>query len=72
VTLDAAHLFDWSTTSLGFRKESYLRGYMYDFIEMFAPHLKRPLVERFMAAEDKAAREALSATLELPRLHQAS
>ncbi len=71
VTLDASHLFDWSTTSLGFRKESYLRGYMYDFIEMFAPHLKRPLVERFMAAEDKTEREALAATLELPRLHHA-
>lgn len=71
VALDASHLFEWSTTSLGFRKESYLRGYMCDFIEMFAPHLTRPLVERFMAAEDKNAREALAATLDLPRLHQA-
>jgi LysR family transcriptional regulator, cys regulon transcriptional activator len=69
VALDASHLFDWSTTSLGFRKESYLRGYMYDFIEMFAPHLTRPLVERFAAAQEKAEREALAATLQLPRLH---
>ena len=68
VALDASHLFEWSTTSLGFRKESYLRSYMFDFIEMFAPHLKRPLVERYMAAPDKAAREALAATLDLPRL----
>jgi LysR family transcriptional regulator, cys regulon transcriptional activator len=71
VTLDASHLFDWSTTSLGFRKETYLRGYMYDFIEMFAPHLKRPLVERFVAAQEKGEREALAATLALPRVHQA-
>jgi LysR family transcriptional regulator, cys regulon transcriptional activator len=71
VALDASHLFGWSTTSLGFRKESYLRGYMYDFIEMFAPHLKRPLVERFAAAQEKTEREALAATLQLPRLHQA-
>ena len=71
VTLDASHLFDWSTTSLGFRKETYLRGYMYDFIEMFAPHLKRSLVERFVAAQEKGEREALAAKLDLPRLHQA-
>lgn len=69
VTLDASHLFDWSTTSIGFRRETFLRGYMYEFIEMFAPHLGRPLVERFVAAPDKAARTALAATLELPRLH---
>jgi LysR family cys regulon transcriptional activator len=71
VTLDASHLFEWSTTSIGFRKESYLRGYMYDFIEMFAPHLTRPLVERFVAAQESAERQALASTLELPRLHQA-
>ena len=50
-------------------RESYLRGYMYDFIEMFAPHLQRPLVERFAAAQDRAERDALAATLSLPRLH---
>jgi LysR family cys regulon transcriptional activator len=70
VSLDASHLFGWSTTNLGFRKESYLRGYMYDFIEMFAPHLKRPLVERFVAAQEKSERDALAATLTLPRIHQ--
>jgi LysR family cys regulon transcriptional activator len=71
VALDASHLFGWSTTSLGFRKESYLRGFMYAFIEMFAPHLKRPLVERFMSAQEKSERDALAATLTLPRMHQA-
>lgn len=70
VTLDASHLFDWSTTSIGFRKEAFLRGYMYDFIEMFAPHLKRPLVERYVAAQDKGERDALAAGLTLPRIHQ--
>lgn len=72
VTLDASHLFDWSTTSIGFRKETWLRGYMYAFIEMFAPQLTRSLVERFVAATDKREREALAATLKLPRLHQAA
>ena len=35
--IDASHLFEPSTTHMGIRKNTYLRGYMYDFIEMFAP-----------------------------------
>jgi LysR family cys regulon transcriptional activator len=42
--LDASHLFESSTTRIGIRKNSYLRGYMYDFMEMFAPHLTRKVV----------------------------
>jgi LysR family cys regulon transcriptional activator len=67
VALDASHLFEWSTTSIGFRKDSFLRGYMYDFIEMFAPHLDRKQVDAFVAAPGKAEREALAAALDLPR-----
>ncbi|MGH8676723.1 MAG: HTH-type transcriptional regulator CysB, partial [Burkholderiales bacterium] len=46
--LDASHLFEASTTRIGIRKNSYLRGYMYDFIEMFAPHLTRKVVDAAM------------------------
>jgi LysR family cys regulon transcriptional activator len=46
--LDASHLFDPSTTRIGIRKNSYLRGYVYDFIEMFAPHLRRDVVDAAM------------------------
>ncbi len=49
--LDASHLFEASTTRIGIRKNSYLRGYMYDFIEMFAPHLTRKVVEAAMRAK---------------------
>jgi LysR family transcriptional regulator, cys regulon transcriptional activator len=42
--IDASHLFEPSTTRIGIRKNSYLRGYTYDFIEMFAPHLTREAV----------------------------
>ncbi len=48
--LDASHLFDASTTRIGIRKNSYLRGYVYDFIEMFAPHLGRDVVDTAMHA----------------------
>lgn len=43
--IDASHLFEASTTRIGIRKNSYLRGYVYDFIEMFAPHLRREVVD---------------------------
>jgi len=47
--LDASHLFAPSVTRIGIRRNSYLRGYVYEFIEMFAPHLTRPVVEAAMA-----------------------
>jgi LysR family cys regulon transcriptional activator len=44
--IDASHLFQPSTTHMGIRKGSYLRGYMYAFIEFFAAHLDRETVQR--------------------------
>jgi LysR family transcriptional regulator, cys regulon transcriptional activator len=43
--LDASHLFESSTTRLGIKRGAYLRRYAYEFIELFAPHLPRTLVE---------------------------
>ena len=42
--LDAAHLFPNSTTYLGVRRDTYLRGFLYDFIGLIAPHLNRAAV----------------------------
>lgn len=42
--LDVSHLFPDSTTYLGIRKDAFLRGYMYGFIELIAPHFKRQAV----------------------------
>jgi LysR family transcriptional regulator, cys regulon transcriptional activator len=47
--LDAAHLFDSSTTRIGLRRNAWLRGYVYDFIEGFAPQLTRSAIDRAMA-----------------------
>lgn len=44
-SIDASHLFEPSATHIGIRKNAYLRGYVYDFIEMFAPHLTRKAVD---------------------------
>ncbi len=42
--LDASHLFPDSTTYLGVRRDAYLRGYIYEFIQLIAPHLDRQTV----------------------------
>ena len=49
--IDASHLFDPSMTRIGVRPDTYLRGYVYDFIELFAPHLKRAVVEATLRGE---------------------
>ncbi|MBI5435562.1 MAG: HTH-type transcriptional regulator CysB [Nitrosomonadales bacterium] len=46
--MDAGHLFKPSTTRVALRKNEYLRGYTYDFIELFAPHLTREVVAKAM------------------------
>ena len=66
VAIEAGHLFASSVTSIGFRKGSYLRGYMYDFINAFAPHLTRNVVDEAMALPNKEAQEAYFVGLELP------
>jgi len=47
--IDASHLFEPNTTRIGIRRGTYLRAFVYDFIEMFAPHLTRPVVDAAMA-----------------------
>lgn len=49
--LDARHLFAMNMTRLAIRRGTYLKAYMYAFIEAFAPPLGRPVVERALAAE---------------------
>jgi LysR family cys regulon transcriptional activator len=46
--IDAGHLFEPSTTRIILRRNAYLRSYVYDFIELFAPQLSRAVVEKTM------------------------
>ncbi|MFT7471234.1 MAG: LysR family cys regulon transcriptional activator [Kiritimatiellia bacterium] len=68
VALDASRLFESSTTKIGFRRNSYFRGYMFDFIEMFAPHLDRDLVRRSLQARTRAEVDELVEGVQLPVL----
>jgi LysR family cys regulon transcriptional activator len=49
--LDASHLFESSTTRIAVKPNAYLRGYVYDFIELFAPQLKRAVVDATLKGE---------------------
>jgi LysR family cys regulon transcriptional activator len=51
--LDASHLFDYSVTKIGFRRGSFMRAYMYDFITLFAPHLTREVIQKAMELRTK-------------------
>lgn len=66
VAIDGSRLFGHSVTSIGLRRDRFLRGYIYDFIEMFAPHLPRPVVEQAIALRDKHELAALFQDVELP------
>jgi LysR family transcriptional regulator, cys regulon transcriptional activator len=47
-------LFPLNTTRIAFRRDGYLRRYVYEFIELFAPHLTRETVERSRGGEAEA------------------
>ncbi len=47
--LDASHLFRASTTRLALRRGVFLRGYVYDFIALFAPQYTRSAVDAALA-----------------------
>ncbi len=66
VALDASHLFASSITKIGCRRGTFLRGYMYEFIEDFAPHLTREVVQDAFQSRTKAEVEELFSHLELP------
>jgi LysR family cys regulon transcriptional activator len=66
VALDAVGLFPRVTTWLGFRRDTVLRGYMIDFVSMFAPHLTTELVRRAAELPSQADVDALFAGTDLP------
>lgn len=50
VKLNASHLFETSTTHIGFRHNLFLRDYMQRFITTFAPHLTKDVQVEAMAS----------------------
>ena len=52
VSIDVSHLFPTSTTYLGIRRDVFLRGFMYDFIEMFIPEYPKQIVKKLMLEQE--------------------
>ncbi len=67
VQIDGSHLFPEHVTWIGVRRGRLMRGYMYDFLKLFASHLTRKLVDQAMRAPGHEAVDALFASTKLPR-----
>lgn len=66
VVLDARHLLPGHTTWIGFRRGLLLRRYMYDFVQLLAPHLDRRTVERANRLASNEAVTKFLGDLDLP------
>lgn len=66
VAIEAKHLFEPSTTKIVLRRDMYLRTFLYDFMQLFAPHLTRDVVDRAMAIRDPQEWEKLFGSMALP------
>jgi LysR family cys regulon transcriptional activator len=66
VVLDASELFESSVTKIGFRRGTFLRGFMCDFIEKFAPHLTRDVQAKAVQCHNKAELDELFHGVDLP------
>ncbi|KMJ44240.1 CysB family transcriptional regulator [Xenorhabdus khoisanae] len=66
VRIDMRDRFSYSTTKIGFRRSSFLRSYMYDFIWRFAPHLTRDVVDKAIALRSNEEIEEMFKDIELP------
>jgi LysR family cys regulon transcriptional activator len=66
VRIDASHLFASSVTHIGFRRGTFLRRYMLDLIQSFAPHLEARTVSQAQECATVAERERLFGDIELP------
>lgn len=64
--IDASHLFESSTTQLCFKKGMFLRNYMYRFIELFAPHLSRDIVDQAAVLSNPDDIKELISKIEVP------
>ena len=66
VALDASHLFGESITKIGFRRGTFLRGFMYEFIEALAPHLTKTVVDEAFSCSSKMELDELFSSVNLP------
>lgn len=66
--VDVSHLFEFSTTRIGFRRGAVLRGFMLEFMAMFAPHLQPELIRAAIGTSSQSEMDALFTNIAIPVL----
>jgi LysR family cys regulon transcriptional activator len=66
VGIDTSHLFPAHTTWIGFRRGGLLRRYQLDFVQRFAPHLSKRVIEKAAGAASQDEVDELVKGVELP------
>ncbi len=66
VALDASHLFEPNTANICFHKNTFFREYMFEFLELFAPHLGRGVVLKAQSCRTDEALKKLFSSIDLP------
>jgi LysR family cys regulon transcriptional activator len=66
VAIDAKDLFPMVTTWLGFPRDMVLRGYMVDFVHLFAPHYSTRMIRDVARAQDREEVDTLLKGIGLP------
>lgn len=68
VIIDMRDKFSYTTTKIGFHRNSFLRSYMYDFIWRFAPHLTPDVVDKAIALRSNEEIEEMFKEIQLPTI----
>lgn len=66
IALDVEHLFASSMTKIAFRRGTFIRKYMYDFLELFASHLTRDMVDKTIRLHSRTDVDELFSHVSLP------
>jgi LysR family cys regulon transcriptional activator len=66
VAIDASALFPRVTTWLGFPRDMVLRGYMVDFVHLFAPHYSTRLIRDAARAQTQEEVDDMLRSVSLP------
>jgi|SRR5690606_18356699 len=64
--LNVEHLFAPSMTKIAFRRGTFIRKYMYDFLELFAPHLTKEMVDKTIQLHSRSDVDELFSHIVLP------
>ena len=64
--IDAEHLFGRSVTKVCLRRDMFIRGFIYDFIRLFAPHLTQEIIHEALALRERHEIEELFKPIPLP------